>query len=121
MIEVADVFRRFAAGYLSAHGASLLPSHRRAIEDILTCRTAHSAARSWRCEQCDTGDVFLAFPVPAPQVASEVPRTTPKPRSGLNVAGRRCCRCRSFPRHRHGARRVARGIAMLISATVMPC
>ena len=40
MIEVADVFRRFAADYLSAHGASMLPSHRRAIEDIVICRTA---------------------------------------------------------------------------------
>jgi hypothetical protein len=37
MIEVAEVFRRFAADYLSAHGASMLPSHRRAIEDILNC------------------------------------------------------------------------------------
>jgi hypothetical protein len=40
MIEVAEVFRRFAAGYFSAHGASMLPSHQRAIEDILSCRTA---------------------------------------------------------------------------------
>ena len=54
MIEVADVFRRFAADYLSAHGASLLPSHRRAIEDILTCRTAALGGQVWRCEQCDT-------------------------------------------------------------------
>lgn len=36
MIELADVFRRFAADYLSAHGASMLPSHRRAV------------ARPWR-------------------------------------------------------------------------
>ena len=40
MTEIADVFRRFAADYLDAHGASMLPSHRRAIEDILDCRTA---------------------------------------------------------------------------------
>lgn len=33
MIEIADVFRRFAADYLAAHGASLLPSHHRAIEE----------------------------------------------------------------------------------------
>jgi hypothetical protein len=32
VIEIAEVFRRFAAGYLSAHGTSMLPSHRRAIE-----------------------------------------------------------------------------------------
>ncbi len=56
MIEVADVFRRFAADYLSAHGASMLPSHQRAIEDILNCRTAAlSRGQVWRCErQCDT-------------------------------------------------------------------
>ncbi|MGB8587057.1 MAG: IS91 family transposase [Pseudolabrys sp.] len=54
MIEVADVFRRFAADYLSAHGASMLPSHRRAIEDILNCRTAALGGQVWRCVQCDT-------------------------------------------------------------------
>jgi putative transposase/transposase-like zinc-binding protein len=54
MIEVADVFRRFAADYLSAHGASMLPSHRRAIEDILNCRTAALGGQVWRCEKCDT-------------------------------------------------------------------
>ena len=53
MIEVADVFRRFSADYLSAHGASMLPSHRRAIEDILNCRTAALGGQVWRCEQCD--------------------------------------------------------------------
>jgi hypothetical protein len=52
MIEVADVFRRFAAGYVSAHGASMLPSHRRAIEDILDCRTAALGGQVWRCDEC---------------------------------------------------------------------
>ena len=54
MIEVADVFRRFAADYLSAHGASMLPSHRRAIEDILNCRTAALGGQVVALEQCDT-------------------------------------------------------------------
>src|SRR5271154_2178170 len=54
MIEVADVFRRFAADYLSAHGASMLPSHRRAIEDIPNCRTAALGGQVWRCDTCDT-------------------------------------------------------------------
>ena len=57
MIEVAEVFRRFAADYLSAHGASMLPSHRRAIEDILDCRTAALGGQVWRCETCST-EVF---------------------------------------------------------------
>jgi len=57
MIEVADVFRRFAADYLSAYGASMLPSHRRAIEDILDCRTAALGGQVWHCEACNT-EVF---------------------------------------------------------------
>jgi hypothetical protein len=39
MIEVADVFRRFVEDYLNAHGATMPPSHRRTIADILACRT----------------------------------------------------------------------------------
>jgi Transposase zinc-binding domain len=57
MIEVADVFRRFAADYLSVHGTSVLPSHRRAIEDILDCRTAALGGQVWRCDACGT-EVF---------------------------------------------------------------
>ena len=52
MIETAAVFRRFAADYLSAHGASMLPSHQRAITDILACRTEALGGHLWRCEQC---------------------------------------------------------------------
>ena len=57
MTEIADVFRRFAADYLDAHGASMPPSHRRAIEDILDCRTAALGGQVWRCDTCNT-DVF---------------------------------------------------------------
>ncbi|MGD0109461.1 MAG: transposase zinc-binding domain-containing protein, partial [Rhodopila sp.] len=57
MIELADVFRRFAADYVSTHGASMLPSHRRAIEDILDCRTAALGGQVWRCDTCNT-EVF---------------------------------------------------------------
>jgi len=57
MLEVAEVFRRFAADYLSAHGASMLPSHRRAIGDILDCRTAALGGQVWHCEACST-EVF---------------------------------------------------------------
>lgn len=52
MIEVADVFRRFADDYLSAHGASMLASHRRAIGDILACRTEALGGHRWRCRAC---------------------------------------------------------------------
>jgi hypothetical protein len=57
VIEVADVFRRFAGEYLSAHGASMPPSHRRAIADIQACRTEALGGRLWRCDQC-AAEVF---------------------------------------------------------------
>jgi len=49
---IADVFRRFADGYLSAHGATMPASHRRAITDILACRTEVLGGHRWRCDQC---------------------------------------------------------------------
>jgi hypothetical protein len=52
VLEVADVFRRFAAGYLSAHGAAMPAWHRRAIADILACRTQELGGHLWRCERC---------------------------------------------------------------------
>jgi hypothetical protein len=52
VIEVADVFRRFAPDYLADHGASMLPSHWRAIADILACRTDALGGHLWRCDQC---------------------------------------------------------------------
>jgi len=57
VIELGDVFRRFAGGYLSAHGGSLLPSHGRAIADILACRTEALGGHLWRCNRC-SAEVF---------------------------------------------------------------
>jgi len=52
MIDVQTVFRRFADGYLAEHGASMLPSHRRAIADILACRTPALGGHLWHCPSC---------------------------------------------------------------------
>lgn len=57
MIEIADVFRRFAGDYLSAHGALMLPSHQRAITDIQQCRTEALGGHLWHCDQC-AAEVF---------------------------------------------------------------
>jgi hypothetical protein len=57
VIEVADVFRRFAGDYLSSHGASMPPSHQRAIADILACRTEALGGHLWRCDEC-AAEVF---------------------------------------------------------------
>jgi hypothetical protein len=52
MVELADVFGRFAGAYLEAHGAAMPPSHRRAIADIIACRTAALGGHLWRCDHC---------------------------------------------------------------------
>ena len=53
MVELADVFRRFADGYLSAYGATMPSWHRRAIEDIMACRTQALGGQVWRCDACE--------------------------------------------------------------------
>jgi Putative transposase/Transposase zinc-binding domain len=52
VIELADVFRRFADSYLLAHGAAMPASHRRAIADIMACRTDALGGHLWGCDQC---------------------------------------------------------------------
>jgi len=52
LLEVADVFRQFGPSYLEAFGARLLPSHRRALDDITACRTAAMGGHAYSCEDC---------------------------------------------------------------------
>ena len=51
-LEVADVFRQFGPSYLEAFGDRLLPSHRRAFDDIVACRTAAMGGHVYRCDGC---------------------------------------------------------------------
>jgi hypothetical protein len=57
VVALAQVFRRFAQDYLSAHGALVLTSHRRAIADILACRTPELGGHLWHCTRC-SAEVF---------------------------------------------------------------
>ena len=52
MWEVADVFRRYGDAYVQTYGASLLPSHRRALHDIRHCRTAVFGGHVSDCDRC---------------------------------------------------------------------
>lgn len=52
MPELADAFRRWADEYLTLHGAMMLPSHQRAIADIISCRTEIRGGHLWRCDAC---------------------------------------------------------------------
>lgn len=52
MWEVADVLRRYGGEYLAAFGEAMLPSHRRAFQDILQCRTPAMGGHLFACDQC---------------------------------------------------------------------
>lgn len=52
MREVADVFRRYGDAYVQTYGASLLPSHRRALHDIRHCRTEVFGGHVSDCDHC---------------------------------------------------------------------
>jgi len=52
MPEVADVLRRDGADDRQRFGKALLPSHRRAIDEILRCRTEALGGQLLPCDQC---------------------------------------------------------------------
>jgi len=52
MPEVADIFRRYGGEYLQRFGADLLPSHRRAMEDLQNCRTPALGGHVYTCDHC---------------------------------------------------------------------
>lgn len=54
MPRLADVVQGHGPAYLERHGASILPSHARAIQAILHCRTPAMGGHVAVCEQCGT-------------------------------------------------------------------
>ena len=52
MLEVADIFRRYGDAYLERYGEKMLPSHHRAFQDILNCRTSAMGGHLFACDHC---------------------------------------------------------------------
>jgi hypothetical protein len=52
MLEVADIFRLHGPQYRAKFGARMLPSHRRAMQDIEQCRTEAFGGQVYFCQQC---------------------------------------------------------------------
>jgi ribosomal protein L37AE/L43A len=52
LLEVADILRLHGPEYRAKFGARMLPSHRRAMQDIETCRTAALGGQLYYCAQC---------------------------------------------------------------------
>ena len=58
-IELADVARRFAPEYTSRYGQRMMPSHQRALSDIVACCTREMGGRLFRCDDCR--ETFWSF------------------------------------------------------------
>ena len=52
MPTIADIFALHGPEYVEAFGHAMLPSHRRAMRDILDCRTAALGGEIYRCTDC---------------------------------------------------------------------
>lgn len=52
MPELADILRLHGPDYIAHYQDRLLPSHRRAIEDISACRTEALGGHLYRCAKC---------------------------------------------------------------------
>jgi len=53
MPEVADILRQYGAQYQERFWSRMLPSHKRAIQAILTCRTAAMGGELYSCPDCE--------------------------------------------------------------------
>jgi len=52
-LELADVVRRFAGPYKQQFGDLMLPSHHRALQDIVACMTEAMGGEYYHCKDCN--------------------------------------------------------------------
>jgi hypothetical protein len=52
MSAIADIFRQHGPEYLERHRDRMLPSHRKAVQDILDCRTGACGGHVFECDHC---------------------------------------------------------------------
>ena len=53
MVEIAAILRRHGPAYLAKYGERMLPSHKKAIQAILRCRSEALGGHVYFCEKCD--------------------------------------------------------------------
>lgn len=61
MVELADIFRRYGPEYIDRFGSAVLPSHRRAIDDIIACRTKEMGGHLYCCENTECEQIVYAY------------------------------------------------------------
>jgi hypothetical protein len=61
MVELADIFRRYGPDYIDRFGSKMLPSHHRAMRDIVRCRTEQLGGHLYCCENSDCQNIVYAY------------------------------------------------------------
>ena len=61
MVELADIFRRYGPDYIERFGTRMLPSHHRALHDIVACRTEQMGGQLYCCENPDCEHFVYAY------------------------------------------------------------
>jgi len=61
MVELAEIFRRYGPEYIDRFGPKMPPSHRRAINDIIDCRTGQMGGHLYRCENPNCEQIVYAY------------------------------------------------------------
>lgn len=79
MVDLGDIFRRYGPAYLEKYSDKMLPSHKRAIDDIAKCRTGEFGDHIDICEKCGYTHLFFhsccnATPVVALNVTQAIPK-----------------------------------------------
>ncbi|MCX6149706.1 MAG: transposase [Ignavibacteriales bacterium] len=52
MVELSEIFRNYSNSYLGRYSDHILPSHRKAIADIIKCRSPVMGGKVYLCDEC---------------------------------------------------------------------
>jgi hypothetical protein len=53
MLELADIFRKYGPAYRTKYSKRMLPSHKKAMDDIQHCRTQVMGGHVYYCDACE--------------------------------------------------------------------
>jgi hypothetical protein len=59
---MADIVCQYGPDYLKNHSAAILPSHRKAMNHIASCRTPDMGGQKYLCKTCNKIHYSYHFP-----------------------------------------------------------
>ena len=53
VLNLSEIFKKHGSSYFSKYSARMLPSHKKAFEDIIKCRTPFLGGKVYYCSECN--------------------------------------------------------------------